>query len=123
MIAIDVPELPPNNGTYSQAVRVGDLVFVSGQLGVDPSTRQLVAGGIAEQTAQAIDNVAIVLAAAGIGLERVAKVTIFLTDFALLPGMNAVYARRFPHRPAKSSVEIARLDKNALIEIEVIAAI
>jgi 2-iminobutanoate/2-iminopropanoate deaminase len=122
MTPVEVPELPPNNGTYSQAVRVGDLVFVSGQLGVDPATRQLVAGGIAEQTAQAIDNVATVLAAAGIGLERVAKVTIFLTDFALLPAMNEVYAGRFPHRPAKSSVEIARLDKDALIEIEVIAA-
>jgi 2-iminobutanoate/2-iminopropanoate deaminase len=122
MTPIEVPALPPNNATYSQAVRLGDLLFLSGQLGVDPSTRQLVEGGIQPQTRQAIDNLATVLAAAGSGLERVAKVNIFITDFSLLPAMNEVYAVRFPHRPAKTTVEIARLDKNALIEIEVIAS-
>ncbi len=122
MTRIDVPQLPPNNYTYSQAMRVGDLVFVSGQLGVDPATRQLIPGGIGPQTSQAIDNLAIILAAAGTSLDRVAKVNIFLTDFGLLPGMNEVFAVRFPHRPAKTTVEIARLDKGALIEIEVIAA-
>ena len=123
MIPIDVPLLPANNATYSQAVRLGDLVFVSGQLGVDPSSRELVDGGIQEQTRQAIDNVATILAAAGSSLDRVAKVSIFLTDFALLGAMNEVYAVRFPHRPAKTTVEIARLDKDALIEIEVIAGV
>ena len=123
MIPVDVPQLPPNNGTYSQAVRLGDLVFVSGQLGVDPSSRELVDGGIQEQTCQAIDNVATILAAAGSSLDRVAKVTIFLTDFAWLRAMNEVYAVRFPHRPAKTTVEIVRLDKDALIEIEVIAGV
>jgi|ERR1051326_728133 2-iminobutanoate/2-iminopropanoate deaminase len=119
---VEVPSLPPNNATYSQAVRLGDFIFVSGQLGVDPATRQLVAGGIAEQTRQAIDNIAAILHAAGSGLNRVAKVSIFLTDFSLLSVMNEIYAARFPHRPAKTTVEIARLDKDALIEIEVIAA-
>lgn len=123
MIPIDVPLLPANNATYSQAARLGDLVFVSGQLGVDPSSRELVEGGIQEQTRQAIDNVATILAAAGSSLDRVAKVTIFLTDFAWLRAMNEVYAKRFPHRPAKTTVEIARLDKDALIEIEVIASV
>ena len=123
MIPIDVPLLPANNATYSQAVRLGDLVFVSGQLGVDPSSRELVDGGIQEQTRQAIDNVATILAAAGSSLDRVAKVSIFLTDFAWLRAMNEVYAVRFPHRPAKTTVEIARLDKDALIEIEVIAGV
>lgn len=123
MIPIDVPLLPANNATYSQAARLGDLVFVSGQLGVDPSSRELVEGGIQEQTRQAIDNVATILAAAGSSLDRVAKVTIFLTDFAWLRAINEVYAKRFPHRPAKTTVEIARLDKDALIEIEVIASI
>ena len=123
MIPIDVPLLPANNATYSQAVRLGDLVFVSGQLGVDPSSRELVDGGIQEQTRQAINNVATILAAAGSSLDRVAKVSIFLTDFALLGAMNEVYAVRFPHRPAKTTVEIARLDKDALIEIEVIAGV
>lgn len=123
MIPIDVPLLPANNATYSQAARLGDLVFVSGQLGVDPFSRELVEGGIQEQTRQAIDNVATILAAAGSSLDRVAKVTIFLTDFAWLRAMNEVYAKRFPHRPAKTTVEIARLDKDALIEIEVIASV
>lgn len=123
MILIDVPLLPANNATYSQAARLGDLVFVSGQLGVDPFSRELVEGGIQEQTRQAIDNVATILAAAGSSLDRVAKVTIFLTDFAWLRAMNEVYAKRFPHRPAKTTVEIARLDKDALIEIEVIASV
>ena len=121
MIPIDVPPLPPNNATYSQAVRLGDVIFVSGQLGVDPVTRQLVPGGIQPQTTQAIQNIATVLRAAGTSLARVAKVNIFLTDFSLLPAMNEVYAAHFPHRPAKTTVEIARLDKDALIEIEVIA--
>jgi 2-iminobutanoate/2-iminopropanoate deaminase len=119
---IEVPSLPPNNPTYSQAVRLGGWIFVSGQLGVDPATGQLVAGGISQQTRQAIDNLAAILDAAGSGLDRVAKVSIFLTDFSMLSAMNAVYAARFLHRPAKTTVEIARLDKDALIEIEVIAA-
>ena len=123
MIPIDVPLLPANNATYSQAVRLGDLVFVSGQLGVDPASRELIDGGIQEQTRQAIDNVATILAAAGSSLDRVAKVTIFLTDFVGLRAMNEVYATRFPHRPAKTTVEIVRLDKDALIEIEVIAGV
>ena len=123
LIPIKVAALPPNNSTYSQAVLLGGVVYVSGQLGVNPATGQLVTGGIAEQTRQAIDNIATILAAAGCGLDRVAKVTIFLTDFALLGAMNEVYAARFPHRPAKTTVEIARLDKDALIEIDVIAGV
>ena len=118
---IDVPALPPNNGTYSQAARLGDLVFVSGQLGVDPATRELAAGGIEAETRQAIRNIATVLAAAGSSLDQVAKVSIFITDFSLLPRMNEVYGPMFPHRPAKTTVEIGRLDKGALIEIEVVA--
>lgn len=121
-VVIDTPAIPPNNATYSQAVRLGELLFVSGQLGVDPATRALVPGGIAGQTRQALDNISSILASAGSGLDRVAKVNIFLTDFSLLPAMNEVYARYFPNRPAKTTVEIARLDKDALIEIEVIAA-
>jgi 2-iminobutanoate/2-iminopropanoate deaminase len=120
---IDVSELPANNPTYSQAVRLGDLIFVSGQLGLDPATRALAPGGMRGQTQQAIDNIEGILTAAGSGLDRVAKVNIFLTDFSLLREMNEVYAMRFTGRPAKTTVEIARLDKDALIEIEAIAGV
>jgi 2-iminobutanoate/2-iminopropanoate deaminase len=118
---IEVAGHPPNNITYSQAARLGDLIFVSGQLGVDPVTRQLVEGGIQAQTRQAIANIATVLAAAGSSLDRVVKVTVFITDFGLLREMNEVYGPMFPHRPAKTGVEISRLDMGAMIEIEVIA--
>lgn len=118
---VPTPEVPPNNHTYSQAVRLGDLVFLSGQLGADPATGAI-ADGITAQTRQALDNVASVLSAAGSGLDLVAKVNIFITDFSLLGDMNLVYQTYFPHRPAKTTVEISRLDKGALIEIEVVAA-
>lgn len=118
---IDVPSLPPNNSTYSQAVRMGGLLYVSGQLGVDPATRELVPGGIQAETRQAIENIRLILAASWSGLDRVGKVNIFITDFSLLAEMNQVFAQYFPHRPAKTTVEISRLDKGALIEIEVIA--
>ncbi|MBL8293823.1 MAG: RidA family protein [Bryobacterales bacterium] len=119
---ISVPGLPANNNTYSQAVRLNDLVFVSGQLGVRPGTKELAGPGIPEQTRQALDNIARILDAAGSSMGQVAKVNIFITDFTLLAEMNAVYAGYFPHRPAKTTVEIARLDLDALIEIEVISS-
>lgn len=120
---IETPLNPPNNNTYSQAVRLGDLIFLSGQLGMDPATRKLVAGGIKEQTRQALENVRAVLETAGSSLDLVAKVNIFITDFSLLGQMNEVYATYFPHRPAKTTVEIVRLDQGGLIEIEVVAAV
>lgn len=120
---IAVPSLPPNNSTYSQAVRLGDFIFLSGQLGVDPATRELAGREIEGQTRQAIENIAVILQASGTSLARVAKVNIFITDFTLLPRMNSVYASYFSHRPAKTTVEISRLDKGALIEIEVIAGV
>lgn len=98
---------------------MGGLLFLSGQLGMQGGA--LVEGGIREQTRQALENIATILTEAGSSLDRVAKVNIFITDFSLLPQMNEVYARYFPHRPAKTTVEITRLDKDALIEIEVVA--
>ncbi|MBM3769330.1 MAG: hypothetical protein FJW32_28455 [Acidobacteria bacterium] len=118
---IDVPGLPPNNATYSQAVLMNGLVYVSGQLGVDPATRELVEGGIQPQTRRALENISAILSAAGTSLARVGKVNIFITDFSLLGAMNEVYAQYFPQRPAKTTVEITRLDKGGLIEIEVVA--
>jgi 2-iminobutanoate/2-iminopropanoate deaminase len=117
---ITVTSAPPQNSTYSQAVRLGDLVYVSGQLGVRSD------GSIAEsfpaQVRQALDNVATVLVAAGSSLALVAKVNIYITDFTRLKEMNEIYPGYFPHRPAKTTVEVARLDKGAMIEVEVIAA-
>ena len=118
--AIAVGGLPPNNDTYSQAVRLGDLIFVSGQLGVKPGG--VLAEELTGQTRQAIENIETILKAAGSALALVAKVNIFITDFSRLGEMNQVYRQYFTHRPAKTTVEIARLDGNALIEIEVIAA-
>lgn len=117
---ITVTAAPPQNNTYSQAVRLGDLIYLSGQLGTRPD------GTLPEvfrdQVRQALDNVKTVLEAAGSSLSLVAKVNIYITDFSLLPEMNAVYPSYFPHRPAKTTVEINRLDKGAQIEVEVVAA-
>jgi 2-iminobutanoate/2-iminopropanoate deaminase len=120
--AIEVAAVPPNNSTYSQAVRMGDLLFVSGQLGIDAATGAL-GQSIEEQTRQAIHNIRTILEAAGSALERVAKVNIYILDFGLLPRMNQVYGPFFGHRPAKTTVEVSRLDRDALIEIEVVAGI
>jgi 2-iminobutanoate/2-iminopropanoate deaminase len=119
---IEVPGLPPANNTYSQATILGDLVFVSGQLGINPATGHLAEGGIAAQTRQAIENIIIILAASGSSLERVAKVTLFLADFSQLAAANQVYAEYFTHRPAKTGVGIDQLWGGALIEIEVTAS-
>jgi 2-iminobutanoate/2-iminopropanoate deaminase len=117
---IAVTAAPPQNNTYSQAVRLGNVIYLSGQLGARPDGT--LPENFSEQVRQALENVATVLQAAGSSLDLVAKVNIFLTDFTRLPEMNAVYPEYFPHRPAKTTVEIARLDKGALIEIEVVAA-
>ena len=111
---------PPLNNTYSQAVRLGDLIYLSGQLGVRPDGT--LPAVFPEQVRQALDNVATVLEAAGSSLSLVAKVNIYITDFSLLSQMNAVYPNYFPHRPAKTTVQIVRLDRGAQIEIEVVAA-
>jgi 2-iminobutanoate/2-iminopropanoate deaminase len=119
---IDVPQLPPVNTSYSQVSILGDLVFVSGQLGVDGPTGRLVDGGIQQQTRQAIENVARCLAAAGTTLEKVAKVNLYLTDFSMIGAVNEIYSQYFKHRPAKTGVGVAKLWTGALIEIEVVAS-
>jgi len=117
---VTVTAAPPQNNTYSQAVRLGDLIYLSGQLGTRADGT--LAGEFAEQVRQALDNVSAVLEAAGSSLSLVAKVNIYITDFSRVPEMNTMYPKYFPHRPAKTTVEIARLDKGAQIEIEVVAA-
>ncbi len=117
---VSVAAAPAQNDTYSQAVRMGDLLYLSGQLGVRPDGT--LPDTFREEVQQALDNVATVLEAAGSSLTLVAKVNIYITDFSRLREMNEVYPKYFPHRPAKTTVEIARLDKGGHIEVEVIAS-
>ena len=113
---------PKAIGPYSQAVTHGDLVFTAGQIALDPATMEVVPGGVAEQTQQVFANLAAVLEAAGSGLGRVLKTTVFLADMADFAAMNDVYARAFgDHRPARSTVAAAGLPRNVRVEIEVVA--
>jgi 2-iminobutanoate/2-iminopropanoate deaminase len=123
--AVSSPNAPAAIGPYSQAVRVGDFVYTSGQIALDPATGQLVHGGIAEQATRVLENLKAVLAAAGCDLSDVVKTTVFLKDMNDFAAMNQVYDSYFAPEgvvaPARSTVEVARLPKDALVEIEVIA--
>ena len=110
----------PQNHTYSQAVRLGDLIYVSGQLGVGPDGN--IPDAFPAQVRQTLENIKAVLQAAGSSLALVAKVNLYITDFSRLREMNEVYPEYFPHRPAKTTVQVARLDRDAKIEVEVVAA-
>lgn len=115
---------PKAIGPYSQAIVAGELIFCSGQVPIDPNTGELVPGGIEEQTHRALRNLKAVLEAAGSGLDRVLKTTVFLQNMGDFAAMNAVYATYFPHDPpARSTVEVAKLPRNALVEIECIALV
>jgi 2-iminobutanoate/2-iminopropanoate deaminase len=119
---IQTEQAPKAIGPYSQAIRTNGFVFASGQIPTDPVTGQFVAGGIAEQTEQAIKNLSRVLEAAGSGLNRVVKTTVFLADMEEFAAMNEVYARFFSAEPpARATVEAARLPRDARVEIEAIA--
>jgi 2-iminobutanoate/2-iminopropanoate deaminase len=119
---IHTNQAPKAIGPYSQAIRVGEFVFCAGQAGLDPATGNLVSGGIEAETRRTLQNLAAVLAAAGTSLERVVKTTVFLLDLNEFQRMNAVYAEFFPtDPPARSTVQVARLPKDARVEIEVIA--
>lgn len=121
-VLTDRAPAPFQGAPYSQAIRHGDLVFVAGQLGIDPATGALLEGGIGEQTERALRNVAAILEAAGSGLDRLLKTTVFLADLADFAGMNDVYGRYVGAvPPARSTVEVAALPAGALVEIEVIA--
>jgi 2-iminobutanoate/2-iminopropanoate deaminase len=117
---------PAAIGPYSQGVRVGNLVFTAGQIALDPATQRVVAGGIAEQTARVLDNLKAILEEAGTSLERTVKATVFLRDFNDFAAMNAVYASYFDTDddeapPARTTVEVSRLPKDVLVEIDLIA--
>ena len=111
-------------GPYSLGIKAGQLVFASGQLGIDPETGNLVEGGIEAETHQALQNVGNILRMAGSGMVNVLKATVFLRDINDFARMNEVYAKFFPGvAPARSTVEVARLPKDVLIEIEAVAII
>jgi 2-iminobutanoate/2-iminopropanoate deaminase len=109
-------------GPYSQAIKAGGFVFASGQIPIDPATGEFVEGGVGEQTEQVLHNLAEVLRAAGCGLEDVVKTTVFLADMNDFAAMNEAYARHFKtDPPARSTVQAARLPRDARVEIDVIA--
>lgn len=120
VIATD--KAPAAIGPYSQAVRVGELLFCSGQIPLDPATGEVVAGDVSAQTVRVMENIAAVLAAAGRGFDDVVKTTIFLADMADFAAVNEVYGRCFTgHKPARSTVAVKGLPRGVSVEIEVIA--
>ena len=113
---------PFEGAPYNQAVKVGGLVFVAGQLGLAPDGSGMVGGGIAEQTEQALQNLSAILEESGSSLDKLAKTTVFLQNLDDFAGMNEVYATHVGDRPpARSTVEVAKLPSGALVEIEAIA--
>ena len=123
-VPLTIPGLPPANPTYSQATVLGNLVFVSGQLGIDPMTNRLAGDDMGSQTRQALLNIERILLEAGSSLDRVARCNLYLADYGRLAEANAVYAEFFSeHKPAKTGVGVSELWGGALIEIEVTAAL
>lgn len=120
-VPISSSEAPEAVGPYSQAVQAGDLVFTSGQIGLDPATGELVGGGIEKQAERAIQNLQAVLGAAGLGFQNVVKATLYLTDISSYAQINEIYGKYFVSKPARSTVGVPSLPKGALIEIDCIA--
>jgi 2-iminobutanoate/2-iminopropanoate deaminase len=115
---------PAAIGPYSQAIAHGGVLYASGQIGLDPATGVLVEGGIEAETRRALENLAAVLEAAGAGLHSVLKTTVYLADLNDYAAMNAIYAELFGEtRPARAAVEVARLPRDARVEIDCVAAI
>lgn len=121
MKPIVAPKAPAALGPYSAGMATEGLLFLSGQTPIDPATGELVAGGVAEQTEQVIKNLKAVLEAAGSDLTKVLKTTCFLTDMANFAAFNEVYGKHFTGKPARSTVAVKGLPKNALVEVELIA--
>jgi 2-iminobutanoate/2-iminopropanoate deaminase len=120
VIATD--QAPKAIGPYSQAIRAGGLIFTSGQVAIDPATQQVVAGDVAVQTDRVLKNLSAILQASGSGLEKALRCTVFLKNMGDFAAVNEVYGRYFTAAPpARSTVEVARLPKDVLVEIDVIA--
>jgi 2-iminobutanoate/2-iminopropanoate deaminase len=122
MEAISAPDAPKAIGPYSQAVRVGDMVFLSGQIPIDPRTGEMITTDIARETERVLDNLGAVLRAAGLGFANVVRTTIYLVEMADFPKVNEVYAKRFSGTfPARATVQVMGLPKGARVEIDAIA--
>ena len=119
---ISTKDAPQAIGPYSQAIRANGFIFTSGQIAIDPSTQQVVTGDVAAQTERVLRNLSEILEAAGSGLGKVVRCTVFLKDMNDFAAMNQVYGKYFSSAPpARSTVEVARLPKDVLVEIDVIA--
>ncbi len=119
---VSTPTAPAAVGPYSQAVWAGDTLYISGQIALDPATGHLVGSTAAEQTEQVFKNIGAILAAAGLGFDRIVKMTVLLTDIGEFAAVNEVYARHFSGDfPARAAYQVAALPKGALVEIETIA--
>jgi len=123
--AVSTENAPAAIGPYSQAIEIGEMIYTSGQVGLDPKTGQIVDGGIREQTVRVLENLKAVLAAVRSDLQKVVKTTVYLKNMSDFAAMNEIYAIYLAKdgwvAPARSTVEVARLPKDALVEIEVIA--
>ena len=121
-VRIHSDQAPEAIGPYSQAMRLGDLVFTAGQIALDPATMEIVDGDVAEQTRRVMENLTAILEEAGSGLGSVLKTTVFLADMGDFSAMNEVYGEYFgTHRPARSTVEVSALPKGVRVEIDAIA--
>ena len=119
---VATPKAPQALGPYSQAIVANGFVFTSGQIALDPKTNSLVDGSIEEQTKQVLENLSNVLESVGGSLKRALKTTVFLQDMSDFSAMNKVYSEYFPdHKPARSTVQVAKLPLNAKVEIELVA--
>ncbi len=119
---IATKDAPQAIGPYSQAIKAAGMVFVSGQVAIDPATGNVISGGIAEQTERVLKNLEAILRAAGTGLEKVVKTTVYLKNMSEFAAMNEVYGKFWKSAPpARATVEVARLPKDVLVEIDVIA--
>ena len=123
MEVIYTEKAPAAIGPYSQAMKVGDLVFTSGQIPINPATGNVEAQGITEQTEQVCKNIQAVLAAAGTRMDKVVKTVCFLADMGDFAAFNEVYAKYFVSKPARSCVAVKTLPKNVLVEVETIAEV
>jgi 2-iminobutanoate/2-iminopropanoate deaminase len=122
--AVSTPSAPAAIGPYSQAVRAGSLLFVSGQIPIDPSTGTLIEGTLAEQTHRVLRNIGAILEAAGASFDRVVRTTVYLADMDDFAAMNEVYGSYFSTpAPARATIQAARLPKDARVEIDVIASL